>query len=125
MFDIFPTSGILTQELDPDLTSRLPPHHNYSAYLGTVRFCLALIVIIYWAGLGLYYPYSKRGLNCGYFAFQLSVASSYVDWAMSGGARVVPIIIGRDKEYYRKVGIVQVLLLIRIEKKAFQNSLDK
>ena len=52
MFDIFPTSGILTQELDPDLTSRLPPHHNYSAYLGTVRFCLALIVIIYWAGLG-------------------------------------------------------------------------
>ena len=48
-----------------------------------------------------------------------------MDWAMSGGARVVPIIIGRDKEYYRKVGIVQVLLLIRIEKKAFQNSLDK
>ena len=43
---------------------------------------------------------------------------------MSGGARVVPIIIGRDKEYYRKVGIVQVLVLIRTGKKTFQNSLD-
>ena len=35
----------------------------------------------------------------------MSVASSYVEWAMSGGARVVPIIIGRDEDYYRKVGV--------------------
>ena len=40
------------------------------------------------------------------------MASSYVQWIMSGGARVVPIIIGKDEEYYRKIfdGINGLLL---------------
>ena len=57
-------SGILTQELDPILRSKLPSKgRGYTAYL----------------------------------------AASYVQWVMSGGARVVPVIIGRDREYYEKV----------------------
>jgi len=31
------------------------------------------------------------------------LAASYVQWVMSGGARVVPIIIGHEEDYYRKV----------------------
>jgi len=67
-----PILGILTQELDSVLSSKLPSRHNYSSYL----------------------------------------ASSYVEWAMSGGARVVPVIIGRDEGYYRKIfdGINGLLL---------------
>ena len=57
-------SGILTQELDPILRSKLPSKgRGYTAYL----------------------------------------AASYVQWVMAGGARVVPVIIGRDHEYYEKV----------------------
>ena len=36
----------------------------------------------------------------GYTAY---LAASYVQWVMAGGARVVPVIIGRDQEYYEKV----------------------
>ena len=57
-------TGILTQELDPILRSKLPSGgQGYSSYL----------------------------------------AASYVQWVMAGGARVVPVIIGRDQEYYEKV----------------------
>ena len=57
--------GILTQELDPELRSKLPDGgRGYSAYL----------------------------------------AASYVQWVMAGGARAVPVIIGRDEQYYRQVG---------------------
>lgn len=38
----------------------------------------------------------------GYSAY---LADSYVQWVMSGGARVVPVIIGRDREYYNKVNV--------------------
>jgi len=40
------------------------------------------------------------------------LASSYVQWIMSGGARVVPIIIGKNEDYYRKIfdGINGLLL---------------
>lgn len=68
-----PIIGILTQELDPILRSKLPSGgQGYSSYL----------------------------------------ASSYVQWVMAGGARVVPVIIGRDQEYYEKIfaGINGVLL---------------
>ena len=61
--DIFQTAGVLTQELDSMLSSKLPPGHNYTSYL----------------------------------------AASYVQWVQSGGARVVPVIVGRDKEYYAEV----------------------
>ena len=55
--------GILTQEIDDVLRSKLPPSHaaNSSSYL----------------------------------------AASYVQWVMSGGARVVPVIIGQQESYYR------------------------
>jgi gamma-glutamyl hydrolase len=35
--------------------------------------------------------------------YQSFIAASYVKWVESGGARVVPIWIGRDKEYYHDV----------------------
>ena len=41
-------------------------------------------------------PDSGRG-------FSSYLAASYVQWVMAGGARVVPVIIGRDLEYYTKV----------------------
>ena len=51
------TSGILTQELDPELTSKLPPHHNYTAYLGKVKLregnilpCIYNLYFIYHLG---------------------------------------------------------------------------
>ena len=55
--------GILTQEIDDVLRSKLPPSHaaNSFSYL----------------------------------------AASYVQWVMSGGARVVPVIIGQQESYYR------------------------
>ena len=103
-FNMISTSGILTQELDPELTSKLPPHHNYTAYLGTVKLREGNILP------SIYNLYLSSGWDSlsGYFAF-LSLASSYVDWAMSGGARVVPIIIGRDQDYYRKVILVNYI----------------
>jgi len=58
-----PIIGILTQELDEALSSKLPSGHNYSSYL----------------------------------------AGSYVNWVMSGGARAVPVIIGRDEDYYKEL----------------------
>ena len=61
--------GILTQELDPELRSKLPDGgRGYSAYL----------------------------------------AASYVQWVMAGGARAVPVIIGRDEQYYRQVGTLHI-----------------
>jgi len=58
-----PVIGILTQELDASLISRLPKGHNYTSYL----------------------------------------AASYVQWVMAGGARVVPVIIGQDQQYYQQL----------------------
>merc|ERR1712117_1336 len=58
-----PVIGILTQELDASLISRLPKDHNYTSYL----------------------------------------AASYVQWVMAGGARVVPVIIGQDQQYYQQL----------------------
>jgi len=58
-----PIIGVLTQELDPVLTNKLPPGHKYTSYL----------------------------------------AASYVQWVQAGGARVVPVIIGREKEYYEEL----------------------
>ena len=57
-------SGILSQELDPELDALLPVNHNYTSY----------------------------------------IAGSYVQWVEAGGARVVPVIIGRDRGYYAEVG---------------------
>lgn len=68
-----PIIGILTQELDPELRSKLPDGgRGYSAYL----------------------------------------AASYVQWVMAGGARAVPVITGRDEQYYRQIfdGINGLLL---------------
>ena len=45
LVNMISTSGILTQELDPELTSKLPPHQNYTAYLGTVKLSIYNIYI--------------------------------------------------------------------------------
>ena len=37
-------------------------------------------------------------------AIYSSCRLSYVQWAESGGARVVPVIIGRSRQYYEEVG---------------------
>eukprot|EP00092_Neocalanus_flemingeri_P026722 GFUD01028972.1.p1 GENE.GFUD01028972.1~~GFUD01028972.1.p1 ORF type:complete len:425 (-),score=119.57 GFUD01028972.1:266-1441(-) len=67
-----PIIGVLTQELDSVLNSKLPPGHNYTSYL----------------------------------------AASYVQWVQAGGARAVPVIIGREEEYYRQLfGSLNGLLL--------------
>ena len=58
-----PIIGVLSQELDDWLLAKLPPHHNYTAY----------------------------------------IASSYVKWVEAGGARAVPVIIGKSKEYYEQL----------------------
>ena len=55
-----PIIGVLSQELDDWLLAKLPPNHNYTAY----------------------------------------IASSYIKWVEAGGARAVPVIIGKSKEYY-------------------------
>ena len=31
------------------------------------------------------------------------IAGSYVQWVEAGGARVVPVVIGKEKEYYKEV----------------------
>lgn len=58
-----PIIGVLSQELDDWLASRLPPNHNYTAY----------------------------------------IASSYIKWVEAGGARAVPVIIGKSREYYEQL----------------------
>ena len=58
-----PIIGVLSQELDDWLAARLPPNHNYTAY----------------------------------------IASSYIKWVEAGGARAVPVIIGKSKEYYQQL----------------------
>ena len=58
-----PIIGVLSQELDDWLLAKLPPNHNYTAY----------------------------------------IASSYVKWVEAGGARAVPVIIGKSKEYYEQL----------------------
>lgn len=53
--------------------------------------------------------YNKLPLGHNYTSY---LAASYVQWVMSGGARVVPIIIGHEENYYRKIfnGINGLLL---------------
>ena len=34
------------------------------------------------------------------------IGGSYVQWVEAGGARVVPVIIGREREYYIEVGYI-------------------
>jgi len=58
-----PIIGVLSQELDDWLVAKLPPNHNYTAY----------------------------------------IASSYIKWVEAGGARAVPVIIGRNKDYYEQL----------------------
>lgn len=58
-----PIIGVLSQELDDWLANKLPPNHNYTAY----------------------------------------IASSYIKWVEAGGARAVPVIIGKSKEYYKQL----------------------
>jgi len=58
-----PIIGVLSQELDDWLASKLPPNHNYTAY----------------------------------------IASSYIKWVEAGGARAVPVIIGKSREYYEQL----------------------
>ena len=40
--------------------------------------------------------------NHNFYTF-LQYILSYVQWAESGGARVVPVIIGKDRPYYEQV----------------------
>lgn len=40
--------------------------------------------------------------NYNFYTF-LQCILSYVQWAESGGARVVPVIIGKDRPYYEQV----------------------
>ena len=67
-FDLLQTNasvaGVLSQEMDPVLSSLLPPDANYTSY----------------------------------------IAGSYVQWVEAGGARVVPVLIGRERGYYQQVG---------------------
>merc|ERR1719234_3082361 len=58
-----PIIGVLSQEPDDWLLAKLPPNHNYTAY----------------------------------------IASSYVKWVEAGGARAVPVIIGKSREHYAQL----------------------
>ena len=39
----------------------------------------------------------------GDFNFTSYIATSYVKWVEAGGARAVPVIVGRSEEYYTEV----------------------
>lgn len=54
--------------------------------------------------IGILTPESTRFVQNVYGSqFESFLPASYVKWVESGGARVVPIKIGRDRVYYQKI----------------------